>query len=65
MEVVYLFKSKILNFTCVVLQVQDDSIYTLGIGYPPNAIDFCIVPLLYGFLLCLDLKKGIYGMSAS
>ena len=53
-----------MNFTCVILQVQDDGRYPLGIGGTLDAIDFFIVPLLYGFLLCVDIKIGICGVNA-
>ena len=42
-EVVDLLKSKVVNFICVVLQVQDGGAYPLGIYDPPDSIDFCIV----------------------
>ena len=42
-EVVNLFKIKVVKFTCVVFQVQDDGAYFLGLDDPPNAIEFCIV----------------------
>ena len=43
-EVVELFKNNIVKFTCIVLQVQDNGAYPIGIDEPPNAIDFCITP---------------------
>ena len=43
-EIVELFKSKVVKFTCVVLQIQDDGTDPLGIDDPYNAIDFCIYP---------------------
>ena len=42
-EVLDLFKSKIVKFTFVVFQVQDDGAYPLGIDDTPNAIDFRII----------------------
>ena len=45
-EVVENFKYNIVKFTCFILQVQDDGDYPLGIDESPDAIDFCIVPLL-------------------
>ena len=45
MEVVEFFKSKVVKFTCVILQVQDGGEYPFGIYYTPNNIDFFIVPL--------------------
>ena len=44
MEVVDLLKSKILKFTCFVIQVQDDCAYPLGIDDPTNIIDLFIFP---------------------
>ena len=43
-EAVDLFKSKVVKLTCVILQVQYDATYPLGLDYPPNSIDFCIFP---------------------
>ena len=42
-EVLYLFEIKVVNFTRVVYQVQDDGAYSLGNNYTPNAIDLCIL----------------------
>ena len=42
-EVLYLFEIKVVNFTRVLYQVQDDGAYSLGINYTPNAIDLCIL----------------------
>ena len=42
-EVVDLFESKVVNFTHVIFQVQDEGAYPLGINDTPNAIDFCII----------------------
>ena len=44
-EGVDLFKSKAVKFSCVVFQIQDNNVYSLGIDDPPNDIDFCIIPL--------------------
>ena len=54
-----------MKFTCVVFQVQDDGAYPLGIDDPPNAIGFCIVPLFWVFLLCVEIKIGVDVVSAS
>ena len=35
-KVVYLLKYKIMKFTCVILQPQDDGAYPLGLDDPPN-----------------------------
>ena len=43
-EVVELFKIKVVNFTCVLFQVQDYGAYALGIDETPNSIDFWIFP---------------------
>ena len=43
-EVQYLFKIKVVKFTCVNLQFQDNGACLLCFDDPPNAIDFCIVP---------------------
>ena len=45
-EVIYLFRSKVVEFTCVVFQVKEDSDYPLGLDDTPNATYFCIVPFL-------------------
>ena len=42
-ELVGFFKSKVVNLTSVIFQVQDDSDFTLGINYTVNAIDLCII----------------------
>ena len=41
-EVLDLFESKVVNFTRVILQVQENSAYSLGINDPNNDIDLCI-----------------------
>ena len=38
-------KKKIVEFNFFIFQVQNDGAYPLGIDDPPNAINFCIVPL--------------------
>ena len=38
-------KNEIVEFTCVIFQVQANGAYPLGINDPPNAIDFYIVHL--------------------
>ena len=43
-KVVYLFKSKVVEFTCVDFQVQENGAYPLCFYDPPNDIDFCIIP---------------------
>ena len=45
-EVVDVFKANIVDFTCVILQVQGNIAYPLGLDDPPNSVDFCIVPLI-------------------
>ena len=45
-EEVDILKDKIVKFTCVIFQVQDDGTYPLELDDPRDAIDFCIVPLL-------------------
>ena len=45
-EVVDIFKANIVDFNCVVFQVQVDSAYPLGFDYTPDAIDFYIVPII-------------------
>ena len=42
-EVLDLLKSKVVKFSCVVFQVQEDSAYFLGIDDIPNAIGLCII----------------------
>ena len=54
-----------MNFICVIFQVQDASDYHIGLDYPPDVIDFCIIPLSYAFVLCAELKLGIGVVSAS
>ena len=44
-EVVEFLKSKVVKFTCVILQLQDDGALPLELDDTPNAIDFCIFPL--------------------
>ena len=43
-EVIYLFRSKVVEFTCVDFQVQENGAYPLCFYDPPNDIDFCIIP---------------------
>ena len=64
-EVLDLFKNKIVTLTCVVFQVQDKGAYLLGIDDPPDIIYLCIVPFFWGFVLCVELKIGVYRVSAS
>ena len=47
-EVSDLFKINIVEIICVVLQVQDNGAYPLGLDDPPNAIDLCIGPFSWG-----------------
>ena len=54
-----------MKFTCVILQVQYESAYPLGIYGNPNSIELCIVPLFHGFVLCVEIKVGIYGVITS
>ena len=54
-----------MKFTCVVFQVQDDCAYPIGIDDSINAIDLCVLPLFYGFVLCVELKIGFDGVSES
>ena len=42
-EVVYLFEIKVVKFTHVIFQVQDDCSYPLGLNDPHNSIYFCIL----------------------
>ena len=42
-EVLDLFESRVVDFTLVIFQVQDNGAYPLGINDPANVIDFCIV----------------------
>ena len=44
-EVLYVFKIDIVEFICLICQVQDENDYPHGINDPPNAIDFCLIPL--------------------
>ena len=64
-EVVHLLKSNIVNFICVLFQVQDNGVYPLGLYESPNVINFCVVPFFYGVVLCVELKIMVDGMSAS
>ena len=64
-EVVELFESKVVNFNRVLFQVQDYGAYTLWINDIPNAIDLRIIHFSQGFVLGVDLKVGIDGVSAS
>ena len=43
-EVLDLFKTKVVKFTCIILKDQYNGDYPLGIYDLPNAIDLCIVP---------------------
>ena len=52
-----------MDFTFVVLQVQGNVDYPMGLDYSLGEVD-CIVPLIYGFILCVDLIVGILGMIA-
>ena len=54
-----------MNFTYVVFQVQDDGAYPLGLDDPPDSIDSRIIPFYRGFVLYVDLKVGIDGVSVS
>ena len=44
-EVLDIFKDYIMNFICVIFQVQDDGAFPLGLDETPDAIDLCIAPL--------------------
>ena len=48
-----------MDFICVILQVQGDGTYHLWIAESPNAVEFYMDPLIYGFVRCVDLKVGI------
>ena len=55
-DVVENFETDIVNFSCIVFQVQDDDAYTLGFidpPPPPYAIDFCRAPDLGSYNLCI------------
>ena len=41
-KVVERFEGKVVNFTCVIFQIQDNSAYPLGLYEPSNAIEFYI-----------------------
>ena len=43
-EVVEHFKNDIIDFTCVIFQIQGGGLYKLGLDDPPNTVDFCITP---------------------
>ena len=45
-EVVYVFKNEIVDFTCVVFQIQGDCAYLLGLDDPTDALDVCIFSLI-------------------
>ena len=45
-EIVDIKNIYIVEFTCVIFQVQDVGTYPLGIDDPLDSIDFCILPLL-------------------
>ena len=58
-ELVDAFKTEIVYLTSIIIQVQGDGAFTLGIDNPPDVIDLCIIPPIYGFVLCVDLEVGI------
>ena len=64
-EVVDVFKNEVMEFTCVLFLVQDDGTYSIGLDDSPDTIDLCIIPPFYGFVLCVELKVGVYVVSAS
>ena len=45
-EVVENLKDNIVNFTCVILHIQDGGAYPLGLDKPPDFIGLCITTLL-------------------
>ena len=63
--VLELFESKVVNFNRTLFQVYDYGAYPLWINDIPNSIDLCIVLFYQGFVLCVDIKVGIDGVSAS
>ena len=57
-EVVDIFESKVLNFSHVIFQVQDDGEYPLGINEPPDSIEFCIIIIFLGdCTMCRDRSR--------
>ena len=45
-EVADLKKTDILDFSCVIFQIQGDGVYPIDIDDPPDYVDFCIFPLI-------------------
>ena len=45
-ELVDMFKFNVVNFTCVIIQVQEKDAYPLELDETPNTIDFYIVPFI-------------------
>ena len=65
-EVLDLFKSKIVEFTCVIFQIQDNGAHPLGIDEPPPMpLDYVSSPFSCQLALFLEIKIGFVGVSAS
>ena len=48
---------------CVVLQVHVDGDYSLGFDFPPpDAVDLCVVPWFWKFLIFIEFIVGINGV---
>ena len=58
-------KNRIVDFTFVTLHVRGNGAYPLGLDYPLDVIDFCIISLFRRFVLCVEFKVGINGVSES
>ena len=50
-EVVEIFEVEIVDFSCIIFQVQDNGTVPLGFGEPCNAVDLHIFPHIQGFIL--------------
>ena len=64
-KVVDILEIDIVNFSCVVSQVQDDDAYPLGFYDTPDVVNFCIVPRIGRFILYIEFEGGINGVSAT
>ena len=53
-----------MDFICVILQVQGDGAYPLGIDDPTMPLVFYRPPFLE-FALCVEIKVGIDGVISS
>ena len=51
-------------FLFVLFRFQYNFSYPLVFDEPPNDVDFCIVPQVYRFILCVEFEVGINGVSS-